>query len=119
MNAELIPVEMVKGLGKKYAEILNESNIYTVKDLFFAYPYRYEAFVPTDIFNISNYNKVCLVGTIISPAIYQFHRNNLNSISFNILTDGEVIKVIIFNRKYLQNQLLLYHILPGRQDYGL
>ena len=106
MNAEHFEVNMIKGLGKKYADILNESNIYTVKDLFFAYPYRYEAFVPTSIFNISNYSRTCLVGTIISPTTYQFHRNNLNSLSFNMMTEGEIIKVIIFNRKFLQNQLL-------------
>ena len=105
MNGEFVKVDVIKGLGKKYANILNDAGIYTVKDLFFAYPYRYEAFVPTDIFNINNYNRVCLVGNVISSTSYQFHRNNLNSLSFNMVTNNEVIKVIIFNRKYLQNQL--------------
>ena len=105
MNAEHVSVGMIKGLGKKYEQILNEANIFTIKDLFFAYPYRYESFIPTNIFNISNYNRVCLVGTVISPATYQYHRNNLNSLSFTMMSDGDVIKVLIFNRKYLQNQL--------------
>ena len=105
MNGELFSVDSIKGLGKKYAQILNESGIYTVKDLFFAYPYRYEAFVPTDIFSISDYNHACLVGNVISSISYQFHRSNLNSLSFNIIVNKEVIKVIIFNRKYIQSQL--------------
>ena len=105
MNAENTSISIIKGLGKKYVDILNEYGIYTVKDLLFAYPYRYESFIPTNIFNINNYNRVCLVGNVISTASYQYHRNNLNSLSFNMITDGEVIKVLIFNRKYLQKDL--------------
>ena len=105
MNAEKTPISMIKGLGKKYVDILNDANIYSVKDLFYAFPYRYESFIPTNIFNISNYNRVCLVGNVISTVSYQYHRNNLNSLTFNIITDGEVIKVLIFNRKYLQKDL--------------
>ena len=58
-----------------------------------------------NIFSAKNFDRVCLVGTVISSVNYQFHRNNLNSLTFNILVDGEVIKVIIFNRKYLQHQI--------------
>ena len=105
MNGELFSVDSIKGLGKKYAAILNESGIYSVKDLFFSYPYRYDAFVPTDIFHITDYNHACFVGSVISSISYQFHRSNLNSLSFNILVNKEVIKVIIFNRKYLQSLL--------------
>ena len=105
MNAENVSISMIKGLGKKYVDILNDAGIYTVKDLLFAFPYRYESFIPTNIFSISNYNRVCLVGNVISTAAYQYHRNNLNSLSFNMISDGEVIKVLIFNRKYLQKDL--------------
>ena len=105
MNAENVPISIIKGLGKKYVDILNDAGIYTVKDLLFAFPYRYESFIPTNIFSISNYNRVCLVGNVISTAAYQYHRNNLNSLSFNMISDGEVIKVLIFNRKYLQKDL--------------
>lgn len=106
MKAEYANINTIKGIGKKYVEILNQNDIYTVKDLFLTYPYRYESFVPTDIFNITNYNKVCLVGNVISTVTYQHHRNNLNSLTFNMICNNEVIKVIIFNRKYLQQLLL-------------
>ena len=106
VKAEYANINTIKGIGKKYVEILNQNDIYTVKDLFLTYPYRYESFVPTDIFNITNYNKVCLVGNVISTVTYQHHRNNLNSLTFNMICNNEVIKVIIFNRKYLQQLLL-------------
>lgn len=102
MKARYIEISSLKGLGKKYVEILNEYGIYTVKDLFLAYPYRYESFIPSDLYNITNYNKVTLVGTVISNVTYQYYRNNLNSLTFKMIVSGEVINVIIFNRKYLQ-----------------
>ena len=106
MKAEYAAINTVAGLGKKYVEILNDYGIYTIKDLFLAYPYRYEAFIPTDLYNITNYNRVTLVGNVISTVSYQYHRSNLNSLSFNMICGGEVVKVIIFNRKYLQHQLM-------------
>ena len=106
MKADYVNIDAIKGIGKKYVELFNENGIYTVKDLFLAYPYRYESFIPDDLYNIANYNKVCLVGNVISTVSYQHHRNNLNSLSFSMLCSGEVIKVIIFNRKYLQRLLL-------------
>ena len=102
MKARYIEISSLKGLGKKYVEILNEYGIYTVKDLFLTYPYRYESFIPSDLYNITNYNKVTLVGTVISNVSYQYYRNNLNSLTFKMIVSGEVINVIIFNRKYLQ-----------------
>lgn len=105
MRAELVSISTIKGLGEKYVNILNDNGIFTIKDLFLAYPYRYESYIPTDINNITNHNRVCFVGTVISTVTYQFHRNNLNSLTFNMLCGFEVIKVIIFNRKYLKNQL--------------
>ena len=105
MKAELVSISTIKGLGEKYVNILNDNGIFTIKDLFLAYPYRYESYVPTDINNIPNFNRVCFVGNVISSVNYQFHRNNLNSLTFNMICSGEVIKVIIFNRKYLKNQL--------------
>lgn len=105
MDADKTSISNVKGLGKKYVDLLNSQGILTIKDLFLAYPYRYESFIPTNIFSVNNLDKICLVGTVISSVNYQYHRNNLNSLSFNILVDGEVIKVLIFNRKYLQHQI--------------
>ncbi len=105
MKAEYVSINTISGLGKKYVEILNEYDIYTIKDLFLSYPYRYEAYIPTDLHNITNYNRVTLVGNVISTVTYQFYRSNLNSLSFILNIGGELIKVIVFNRKYLQHQL--------------
>ena len=106
MKAEYAKIDILKGLGAKYVSLLNEQGIYTIKDLLLAYPHRYESFIPEDIYHIRNFNKVTLVGTVISTVSYQRHRNNLSSLSFNMLCNDQSVKVLIFNRKYLKNQLV-------------
>lgn len=101
-NASLLNI---KGLGTKYVELLNEQGIMTIKDLLLAYPHRYESFIPDDLHNIKDYNHACLVGNIVTTLTYQQHRMKLNSLTFNMIVEGEIIKVIIFNRKYLQHQI--------------
>ena len=105
MKAMYANIEILNGLGKKYVDILNKHNIYTVKDLLLTFPYRYQSFIPTDIYSVKDFNHTTLVGMIVSLPTYQYHRANLNSLSFNIKIGNDIVKVIIFNRKYIQSQL--------------
>ena len=111
MKADNCPINMIKGFGPKYINILNRQGIYTIKDLFLAYPYRYESFAPTDIYSVKNNEKACFVGKVISPVKYQYYKQSLNSLTFSINVNGEIINVIIFNRKYLKQQLTLNTVL--------
>ena len=52
MKADNALINQIKGFGPKYINILNEQGIYTIKDLFLAYPYRYESFIPSDIYSV-------------------------------------------------------------------
>lgn len=105
MDSANAPLINIKGLGSKYVEVFNQHGVMTIKDLFLSYPYSYEAYFPTDIYNIKDYNHVCLVGNVVSNVNFQQHRAKLNSLSFNVMVSGEIIKVIIFNRRYLQHQI--------------
>lgn len=105
MNASSTSIDKIKGFGTKYVNILNSQGIFTIKDLFLEYPYRYESFIPTDIYNVANHDKACFVGRVASAVKYQMHKQNLTSLTFNMIVNGEMVKVIIFNRKYLQKQL--------------
>ena len=105
MNADFDLVSEIKGIGPKYVNVLNKQNIFSIKDLFLTYPYRYESFVPTDIYSVNNHDKACFVGTVVSPVKFQLYKQSLSSLTFSISVNGEVVNVIIFNRKYLKQQL--------------
>ena len=100
MNAKHALIKDIKGLGKKYTDVLNSQGVYTIKDLFLTFPYRYESYAIDDIHTTTKTDKVCFVGTVVSPPKYQFHKANLNSLTFSMAVSGEIIKVIIFNRKF-------------------
>ena len=119
MKADNCPVNLIKGFGPKYLNILNKQGIYTIKDLFLTYPYRYESFIPTDIYSARNNEKTCFVGRIISPVKYQYYKQSLSSLTFSMNVNGEIINVIIFNRKYLKGQLTLNTIVKvsGKWNY--
>ena len=105
MKADNCPINVIKGFGPKYINILNNQGIYTIKDLFLTYPHRYESFIPTDIYSATNQEKACFVGRVISPVKYQYYKQSLSSLTFSMNVSGEIINVIIFNRKYLKQQL--------------
>ena len=119
MKADNCPINLVKGFGPKYLNILHEQGINTIKDLFLTYPYRYESFVPTDIYMVKNMEKACFVGRVISPVKYQYYKQSLSSLTFSINVCGEIINVIIFNRKYLKSQLTLNTLIKvsGKWNY--
>lgn len=105
MKASNIDIKMIKGLGDKYTTELYKNDIITIKDLFLTYPVRYDMYMPMDIFETYVSNNVCFVGKIISQITYQYHRSNLSSLKFSMNISGEIITVIVFNRKYLMKLL--------------
>lgn len=107
MKADNCPINVIKGFGPKYINVLNSQGIKTIKDLFLTYPYRYESFIPTDIYDVKNQEKTCFVGRVISSVKYQYYKQSLNSLTFSMSINGEIINVIIFNRKYLKQQLTI------------
>lgn len=119
MKADNCPINVIKGFGPKYINSFNKQGIYTIKDLFLAYPYRYESFIPIDIYQAKNNEKTCFVGRVISPVKYQYYKQSLDSLTFSINVNGEIINVIIFNRKYLKQQLTLNTLVKvsGKWNY--
>ena len=100
------PIENLKGIGKKRAELFNRLNLYSVGDVLEFYPRKYENW--TDITPIElaeDGQTVCIKGTI---------GNFINSVrtkggklltKFSIFDDTGAIEVIYFNNKYIDSML--------------
>lgn len=89
-------------LTKKQAELMELLQIKNLQDLFHYYPYRYNVFVPTPLVEGS---KVVIGGTITSPIKSVFFQGRKNRINFEIMSDNQLIKVVIFNRYFMFNAL--------------
>ena len=90
-----IPLQQLK-INTNRIELLNNMNIYSVRDLVLHFLYRYESIEETPL--IDN-EKVIIEGVLIDePKI--FYKGRLSRLSFQILYKQEVYKVTLFNRHF-------------------
>ncbi len=95
----------VKGLGKKTIEYLNNINIKTIDDLVRYYPYKFNYLVRKDINNPSNHDSMIIDGIVVSNPIVNFFKGKMNRLSFRVNIGSKEIKVVIFNRAFLKNNI--------------
>ena len=95
-------LEFIKGIGKATIDKLNKLEIYSVDDLITYYPFRYEVLKKT---NLNDEHSV-ITGTIETiPTLNYFRR--INKLSFKVETDNKLINVVIFNRGFLKEHLIV------------
>lgn len=90
------PIGNVKGVGKKTEEILNNNGIYTVSDMLFNYPKKYDSFKEDNLLFAVDKTDVTTVGIVATLPIVVDHRGSLKSLQFKLLVDHELYKVIAF-----------------------
>ena len=110
----------LKGIGKKYAQLLGRLSVYTVEDLVGLYPRDYElyqepAFISTLSPDYENTNVV--IDGVVSKKIDVYHTGKLAVISTFINDEnGDRIKCTWFNMPFLKSSLKLgmRYIFRGR-----
>lgn len=100
-----IKIEEIKGISKNMIEKIHNQDIYTVYDLLYYFPYRYENYEVVNLERSLDNEKVTVVGVVISDPVFSFIRRNLSRLTFNIAVNNLVVKVVAFNRDFLRNQL--------------
>ena len=98
-------IKNLHNVGEKTAKLLNKLGIYTDNDLISFYPYKY------NIYNFSNFleENVTLIlrVKIESNPIVFYIKKNFNKLSFRANIDNNIINVIIFNRAFLKQNLIV------------
>ena len=95
-------LSFVKGIGKVTIEKLNKLDIYNLEDLITYFPYIYEILKKTSLYD----DTVVISGIIESnPTINYFNRKN--RLGFRLRIEDRVINVVIFNRAFLKQHLLV------------
>ena len=98
-------IKNLHNVGEKTAKLLNKLGIYTDNDLINFYPYKY------NIYNFSNFleENVTLIlrVKIESNPIIFYIKKNFNKLSFRANIDNNIINVIIFNRAFLKQNLIV------------
>ena len=111
-------LENIKGIGPKTIKYLNDLNIYNINDLLTYYPYRYNVYNPSTIENAKENEEIVINGTIASFPKLSYIKKNLNILSFNLNTTNKLIKVTIFNRSFIKQEIVIGKIITVIGKYN-
>lgn len=98
-------VSTIKGVGDKFAEALASANIFTVEDLFYYFPYRYDVFEIKPLSELIHDDKVTIEGRIVHDPSLSFYGKKKSRLTFTVETEGVAIKAVMFNRAFAKKQL--------------
>lgn len=98
-------LECLKGIGPKSLKLLNNLGIYSVDDLVRNYPYRFDILKNMDINNSNNHDNITIEAVVQSSPVLQFFKGKMNRITFRVLAQNKFIKVVIFNRAFMKNNI--------------
>lgn len=98
-------VTTIKGVGDKFAEALALVNIYTVKDLLYYFPYRYDVFEIKPLSELIHDDKVTIEGRVIHDPSLSFFGKKKSRLTFSVETEGVAIKAVMFNRTFAKKHI--------------
>lgn len=118
-NIKEYNIKYIKGVGEKRAQLFNKLGIFTVDDLIHFYPRNYRDWSKTTMVADAPVDQpVFIKATMITPVKESMIRKGLTLYKCNF-TDGDtVIRVTIFNNKYLAQSLRTFddYILYGKVE---
>lgn len=99
----------ISGIGPKMIEHLNSINIYNMDDLVRDYPYRFDVLAKRSIADERYFDNFVSDGVVYSIPVVSFFKGKMNRLTFRCNIQNKLVKVIIFNRAFLKN-----NITPGK-----
>src|SRR5690625_2776810 len=111
-------VSFLKGIGDKFEQQLNELNIYTVADLIFYFPTRYNFFEQKPIHDMNHGEQVTIVGKVASEPVISYFGRRQSRLAFTLMVDHIAVRAVIFNRAFLKKQIIVGEMatLKGKWD---
>lgn len=112
------PVTNVKGVGEKLATDLESMDIYTVEDLLFHFPSRYDVFEIKPLNELIHEDKVTIEGKVLNEPRLSFYGRNRSRLVFNVEVDHVVVQAVMFNRSFAKKQIKMGDLitLTGKWD---
>ena len=98
-------LENLPGIGEKSAKLLNNLGIYSVDDLVRNYPYRFDVLAKRSIEDVRFYDNFVSDGVVESSPVVNFFKGRMNRLSFRCNVQNKIIKVTIFNRAFMKNNI--------------
>lgn len=108
MTTWLSPLDRLKGVGPKTLEAFHQIGLYTIKDLLFHLPFRFEDIQARSLDTVQDQENVVLMGKVVSPPTISYFGHKRSRLAFKLAVDSQnIIQVVFFNQPYLKTQLEL------------
>ena len=99
------PVTDLKGVGTKTAAALGSLEIYSIYDLLYYFPFRYDELQTIPLDQIMDGQKVMLKGVVATEAFVSRFGYKKSRLSFKLRIDHDVILVNFFNQPWLKEKI--------------
>ena len=108
----------IEFLTAKKIQTFKKNGISTVEDLLYHFPSRFEDYTITNYCDVEIGKTITIAGIIQGKATIANVKSNLSVMNFYIDIDGNRVRVTIFNRHFLRNQIFYgkYVRLTGKFD---
>ncbi len=97
----------IKGIGPKTVQSLEKMGIETVEDFTTYYPYRYEIIRRSDESKLNQNDRIMMDGVVEQTPTLSFFGRRKNSMRFSIQSLYNRFQVVIYNRAFLKNKLMV------------
>ena len=104
-NALFAPVTDLKGVGTKTAADLGSLGIYSIYDLLFYFPFRYDELQTLPLDQIMDGQKVMLKGIVATEPFVSGFGYKKSRLSFKIRIDHDIVMVNFFNQPWLKSKI--------------
>lgn len=98
-------IEQIKGVGQALQKNFEELGIYTVDDLLFYFPNRYEHYQIKPVSELNHEEKVSIEGEVVGDPILTFFGKKKSRLVLHLQVEDVIIKGIMFNRPFAKKQL--------------
>ena len=100
-------IKNISGIGPKAEILLNNLGIYSVDDLVRNYPYRFDVLKRRNINDENFFDNMVVEAVVESSPVLTFFKGRMNRLSFRCNVQNKIIKVVIFNRGFMKNNITI------------
>ncbi|WP_027954171.1 MULTISPECIES: ATP-dependent DNA helicase RecG [Halobacillus] len=99
------PISEIKGVGEKLQSHLNELGLFTVEDLLFYFPHRYDSYEVKPLTELDHNEKATIEGEIVSEPVVSYYGRKKSRLTFTLQVEHFAVKAVMFNRAFAKKQL--------------
>ncbi|UOR12764.1 ATP-dependent DNA helicase RecG [Halobacillus amylolyticus] len=98
-------ISEVKGIGEKLQAHLHELGLFTIEDLLFYFPYRYDTYEIKPLTELVHNEKATIEGVLTSEPSINFYGKKKSRLTMTLQVEQFAVKAVMFNRSFAKKQL--------------